>query len=85
MKKDTSFLIVSVFWILLFNILIINFFLGNGIFAENSLITGAVVAQAEEIQFIPDSILKLSAPLLMLNFIILIVLVMVYEKFVKEK
>jgi len=85
MKKDTSFLIVSIFWMLIFNILIINFFLGNGIFAANSLITGAVVVDPEEIQFIPNYILKLAAPLLILNFIILIALIIGYEKWVKEK
>ena len=85
MKKDTSFLIVSIFWMLIFNILIINFFLGNGIFAVNSLVTGAVVVDPEEIQFIPNSILKLAAPLLILNFIILIALIIGYEKWVKEK
>ncbi len=85
MKKDTSFLIVSIFWMLIFNILIINFLLGNDIFAANSLITGAVVIDSEEIQFIPNSILKLATPLLILNFIILIALVIVYEKWVKEK
>ena len=85
MRKDTSFLIVSIFWMLLFNILIINFFLGSGVFAVNSLITGAVVVEPEEIQFIPNSILKLAAPLLILNFIILIALVLGYQKWVKEK
>ena len=85
MKKETSFLIVSIFWMLLFNILVINFFIGNGTLSTGVLATGAVVAPPEDTSFIPGDALKIAAPLLILNFIILVLLIIGYEKWVKEK
>ncbi len=84
MKKETSFLIVSIFWMLIFNIVVLNFFLGKGILSTN-LLVGAVVVEPEETAFIPGSVLKIAAPLLILNFIILVFLVIAYEKWVKER
>ena len=84
MKKDASFLIVSIFWILLFNILVLNFFLGKGFLSTTQLVTGAVVAEPVETSFIPGPLLKLAAPLMIFNFIMLSALIFVYEKWVKE-
>ncbi len=85
MKKETSFLIVSIFWLLLLNTLVISFFIGKGAFAADILITGAVVAEPEDLSFVPGSILKAAIPLMVLNFIILALLIFVYERFVKER
>ena len=85
MKKETSFLIVSIFWILLFNILMLNFLIGRGFLSTNSLITGAVTAVPEEISFIPNEVLKIATPMLIFNFIIIVILTVIYEKLVKEK
>ena len=77
MKKPITFVLIAVGWMILFNCIILNFFINKEPLSTNNLITGATTKNIISI----EGIGRIIAPLIMFNILmvaLLVVMVFLY-------